>query len=51
MSDNVSDRLLIDVRGMDIEILLSDESMRTALDRVLSSSNACYDSGFNSSID
>jgi hypothetical protein len=49
MGNNMADRLLVDVRGIDIESLLDDESMQTALDRVLASGAAGYH-GFTNSI-
>jgi len=53
MDKDVTDGILIDVRGVDIASLLSESvesGVMTALDRVLTSSTAGCN-GFNNSID
>jgi hypothetical protein len=52
MDEDVADGQLIDVRGVDLAILLSEaaeSSTKTALDRILMS-NAAGHNGFNNSI-
>lgn len=50
MNENMADRQLADLRGTDLAGLLADDSMKTALDRVLESDAAIYNS-FNNFID